>query len=315
MPRVLIIKPSSLGDIIHGLQVAQSLRTQWPAVEVDWVAAKMFAPLVRQCAGISRVYEFDRQGSVRAFLDLVGHVRETSYDWALDFQGLARSAVLLAASRARRKARRPDAREGARWLCRRHAAFPPTGENSHALEILLQFLPLLGLEPRLDRSPLVFRPPEVSAFPPGLLASRPVVLFPDSRRAEKEWGGFPALTAKLLEQRPNLPIAWAGRHGPAPDPSWPAGRFWNLVGQTPLVTLPALLASARLVICNDSGPMHLAAALGRPVVALFGPTSPDRFGPYPLSAPKHFVVRAPGGDFSRLDLEAVLPVVMQAVPA
>src|ERR1041385_1871813 len=98
MPRVLIIKPSSLGDIIHALQVAQSLRAQTGEVEIDWVAAKAFAPLVRACPVVDRVYEFDRKGSVADFARLAKEIRREQYDWALDMQGLARSAVLLAAA-------------------------------------------------------------------------------------------------------------------------------------------------------------------------------------------------------------------------
>jgi ADP-heptose:LPS heptosyltransferase len=311
MPRVLIIKPSSLGDIVHGLQVAQSLRAQWPAAEVDWVAAKAFAPLVEACTAVHGVRLFERHGPLTAFGRLAGEIRRDSYDWALDMQGLARSALLLAASKARQKAGRADAREGARWLYRLKPELPPDGRYSHALDILLNFLPLMGLRAKLA-GPLVFRPPVLDVYPAGLLESRPVVMFPDSRRPKKEWGGFYDLTARLLAQRPDLPIVWAGNTGPEPDLHWPLDRFWNLLGRTPLETLPALLTAARLVVCNDSGPMHLAAALQRPVVALFGPTNPNRFGPYPLDSKRHFIVRAPEGKMNRIEVDYVYEVVAGA---
>ncbi|MGA2052848.1 MAG: glycosyltransferase family 9 protein, partial [Opitutales bacterium] len=160
--------------------------------------------------------------------------------------------------------------------------------------------------------PLGFNAPRAEVFPPGLLERRPVVMFPDSRRPKKEWGGFYELTARLLAQRPDLPIVWAGNSGPEPALDWPEDRYWNLLGRTPLETLPALLSAARLVVCNDSGPMHLAAALERRVVALFGPTNPVRFGPYPLDSKRHFIVRAPDGRMDRIAVDYVYEVVAGA---
>jgi len=311
MPRVLIIKPSSLGDIVHGLQVAQSLKAQMPEAEVDWVAAKAFAPLVEACTAVRRVHLFERHGPLTAYGRLAGEIRREQYDWALDMQGLARSALLLMASKAKRKAGRADAREGAKWLYPLKPVLPGDGAHSHALDILLNFLPLLGLRAKLD-GPLTFQAVKRGVFPEGLLERRPVVMFPDSRRPKKEWGGFFELTKRLLETRPDLPIVWAGNNGPEPGLDWPEARYWNLLGRTPLETLPALLGAARLVVCNDSGPMHLAAALERRVVALFGPTNPARFGPYPLDSRRHFIVRAPEDRMDRLEVDYVYEVVAGA---
>jgi ADP-heptose:LPS heptosyltransferase len=85
-----------------------------------------------------------------------------------------------------------------------------------------------------------------------------------------------------------------------------------LIARTPLETLPTLLQAARLVVCNDSGPMHLAAALQRPVVALFGPTKPQRFGPYPLEAKEHYIVQGREGRMDRIEVDYVYEVVMAA---
>jgi ADP-heptose:LPS heptosyltransferase len=305
MPRVLIIKPSSLGDIIHGLQVAQSLRAQVPDSTVNWVAAKAFAPLVRACPVVDHVYEFDRQGSLAAFARLAGEIRREHYDWALDLQGLARSALLLAAARADNKAGRADGREGSRLLVRRKPALPPGGRQAHALDILRQFLPLLGLKADLCAEPLEFLQTERPALSPEWAKRGPVVMFPDSRVQKKEWPGFYELTVQLLKSRPDISIVWAGSRGPEPELEWPEERFANLLGRTRLEELPEIIAAARLVICNDSGPMHLAAAMHRPVVALFGPTDHARFGPYPLDSPRHTVIRAPDGKMERLSPEVV----------
>lgn len=305
MRRVLIIKPSSLGDIVHGLQVAQSLRAQAGEVEIDWVAAKAFAPLVRACPVVDRVFEFDRQGSLAGFGRLAKEIRREHYDWALDLQGLARSAFLLIAARAKHKAGRADGREGSRLLVRQKPALPPHGRQSHALDILLQFLPLLGFEAKLSGDPLPFLHAEQSPLPESVRQARPLLMFPDSRVKRKEWPGFYDLTVKLLKDFPDLPIVWAGSRGPEPELDWPEGRFTNLLARTSLAQLPDLIHAARLVLCNDSGPMHLAAAMHRPVAALFGPTDHGRFGPYPLDDPNHLILRAPDGKMAKLSADMV----------
>jgi len=313
MLRVLIIKPSSLGDIIHALQVVQSLRAQAGEAEVHWVAAKAFAPLVRACPVVDKVYEFDRHGSVASFARLAREIRREHYDWALDMQGLARSALLLASARATHKAGRADGREGAGLLARRKPALPPNGRHSHALDILLQFLPLLSFKPELSGEPLEFLHSEEQPLPADVLQRGPIVMLPDSRVAKKEWPMFPELTARLLKEQPNRPIVWAGSRGPEPDLAWPEGKFINLLGRTRLEQLPDLIHGARLVICNDSGPMHLAAALHQPVIALFGPTDHERFGPYPLNNPRHHILRAPDGKMPQLSVDMVMINVGKAL--
>jgi ADP-heptose:LPS heptosyltransferase len=263
---------------------------------------------------VTRVLVFHRRGGVGAHARLTRELRREQYDWALDLQGLARSAGLLALARAGRKAGRADAREGARWLYPQKPALPPAGAKAHALEILLNFLPLLGLNPEL-RGPLCWPAAPAGTWPEGLLAAQPVVLAPDSRRPEKEWGGFVELTSQLLQRWPEQVFVWAGRAGPEPELDWPEERFVNLLGRTTLEHLPDLFAASRLVIANDSGPMHLAAALERTVCALFGPTEPARFGPYPLDNPKHHILRAPGGNLKNLTVDAVLAAVAEALGA
>jgi ADP-heptose:LPS heptosyltransferase len=313
MLRVLIIKPSSLGDIIHALQVAQSLRAQTADVEIDWVAAKAFAPLVRACPVVDHVYEFDRDGSIFAFGRLCSGIRQKKYDWALDLQGLARSALLLAAAKATQKARRADAREGAWLLCHNKPELPPKGGKAHALDILLQFLPLLGCRAELAPEPLEFLHADNPPWPEELASRAPVVMFPDSRVKKKEWPGFYELTTRLMKDRPELTIVWAGSSGPEPELDWPEARFVNLLGRTKLDALPELIGMARLVICNDSGPLHLAAAMHRPVIGLFGPTDHERFGPYPLTSPRHTILRAPDGKLNLLSADIVLMNVVKGL--
>jgi ADP-heptose:LPS heptosyltransferase len=312
MPDILVIKPSALGDIVHGLQVIQSLRDQIDGCRISWVVRECYAPLLNRCGAVDEIIIYHRYGGLLKFLSLLREIREHKYDTVIDLQGLARSGLMTVASRSKQKIGRTDAREFSRWTYGKKAPLPEGGNHSHAIEILLQFLPLLHCEPRLSRG-LKFNKNQPSSLSHEILDENTLLFFPESQRTEKEWSGFPSLTHKLLKERNDLSIIWCGasrRESPTPTPT---ERFFNLTGETEIEELAYLISHARLIVANDSGPIHLAAALGVPVVALFGPTQPERFGPYPLDDPQHHVLRAPNGDLGRLACETVFQGVMGAL--
>jgi ADP-heptose:LPS heptosyltransferase len=301
MTELLIIKPSSLGDIVHGLQVATSLKAQRSDLRISWIVREIFAPLVRVSEAVDQVFVFERAGGTKGFLKLLRTVRKTKFDFVFDFQGLLRTGLMTARVHGRRKVGRLDAREGAGLFYDEKVPLPPAGRRSHALEILLQFCPVLGAEPVL-RGALRFRQVENLnlKFADGRGGARPFLLFPDSRRPEKRWNGFKQLTEMLLREDRARKVVWAGSNYLPDRGSFPAAQFLNLTGNTSLVSLPALIKRADWVITNDSGPMHLAAALGVRTLGIFGPTDPRLFGPYPLTAPTNFVIQAPVGDLKLL---------------
>lgn len=314
MKRVLVIKPSSLGDIIHGLQVVETLRQQIPGVEIDWVARDIFAPLVRSCATVNRVLEFHRRGGLSPFRTLIQEIRQTRYDLVLDLQGLARSSVLTLAACGQRKIGRGDGREGSRWLIREKAPLPVGWPQVHAVEILLQFLLPLGLEPKLQGKLRFHLDPTIpTASTPFPVSTNTILLFPDSRRPEKEWPHFAALTALLLENFPEKNVLWLGQGKDAANPAWSPSRFADLQGKTSLPEVAHLIGLAGLVICNDSGPLHIAAATGTPVLGIFGPTDPHRYGPYPLDNPQNHFLQAPNGDLPSLTAQAVAAHVTNSI--
>ena len=305
MQRILIVKPSSMGDIIHGLLIAESIKTQLPEVSIDWVVRGEFAELVEAASVIDHTYIFERSAGVGGFVRLIREVRGQRYDAVLDLQGLARTGILTLASHAKRKIGRSDARECA-WIgYNEKTPALPAGQPPHAVKILSAFLPLLGLKEELPRS-LSFDAPEQSVeLPEPVDGGKRVVLFPESRRAEKNWMGYEPLTRWLLDQPEVGQVIWCG-HVPfeASEP-FEDERLVNLTGQTGIAQLPELLNAADCVVSNDSGPMHLAAALGRPLVTLFGPTAPERFGPYPPVESRQRVIRRADGDMSSITLEEV----------
>jgi ADP-heptose:LPS heptosyltransferase len=137
-------------------------------------------------------------------------------------------------------------------------------------------------------------------------------MFPDSRRAEKCWGGFKQLTEMILRENRARKVIWAGNNRVPDRNAYPAEQFLNLTANTSLVSLPALIKRADWVITNDSGPMHLAAALGVRTLGIFGPTDPRLFGPYPLTSPTNFVVQAPVGDLKLLSAKDVYSRFLKA---
>jgi heptosyltransferase-1 len=306
MIELLIIKPSSLGDIVHALQVATSLKAQREGLRISWIVREIFAPIVRACEAVDQVYVFERNAGTKGFLRLMKEVRKTKFDYVFDMQGLLRTGLMTSRTDAAQKIGRSDAREWSGMFYDEKVPLPPDGRKSHALEILLQFCPVLGAKPEL-RGPLRFR--EVDSlqlrFADARGGARPIVMFPDSRRAEKSWSGYKQLTELLLRADKARKVVWAGNTYVHDRSALPPAQFFNLTGNTSLVSLPALIKRADWVISNDSGPMHLAAALGVKTFGIFGPTDPRQFGPYPLNAPTNFVVQAPVGDLKLLAVKEV----------
>jgi ADP-heptose:LPS heptosyltransferase len=305
MPETLIIKPSALRDIVHGLQVAASIKAQKPEWRISWVVRDIFAPLVRASAAVDQVFVFQRHEGARGFVRMMREVRKREFDVVCDLQGLLRTGLMTKWTRARRKVGRADAREGARFFYAEKVALPHEGRNAHALETLLQFCTVFGAEPRLT-GPLRFRDVErlnLSFMDPHR-GNRPIVLFPDSGQKNKKWNGFGQLTVLLIREA-GRKVVWAGNHYLPCRESFPTGTFVNLTGNTSLTSLPALLTKSDWVISNDSGPMHLSAAMGLKTIGLFGPTDPRFFGPYPLKSPTNYAIQAPVGDLNLLSAKEV----------
>jgi ADP-heptose:LPS heptosyltransferase len=306
MTELLIIKPSSLGDIVQALQVATSLKAQHEGLRISWVVRDIFAPIVRACEAVDHVYIFERAGGAKGFLKLTKEIRKTKFDYVFDMQGLLRTGLMTSRALATKKVGRSDAREMSGIFYDEQVPLPPAGTRSHAIDVLLQFCPVLGAKPEL-RGALKFR--EVDSlnlrFADTRGGGKPIVMFPDSRRAEKCWNGFKQLTEMILREDKTRKVVWAGSNYVHDRGAYKPEQFFNLTGNTSLVSLPALIKRADWVISNDSGPMHLAAALGVRVLGIFGPTDPQLFGPYPLNGPTNFVVQAPVGDLKLLAAKEV----------
>lgn len=301
--KVLVIKPSSLGDIVHALQWAASLRQQRPEVRLTWVVRDLFAPIVEASGLVERVIVFERKKGFSGWWRVLREIRSETFDGVLDMQGLARSGLWTWFAKSERKVGRADGRELANWLIREKVSLPEKGNEAHALEILLQYLRLWDLPPVLAGQLEFPGLPKPSARPSGYVWA----VFPESRRAEKEWPYLPEACLAWLERYPELTlVSLAGKPRQVPEALAAHPRWLDLAGKTTLPEMIAWIQHVDGIVTNDSGPMHIAAALNKRLIALFGATSAERYGPYPLSNPRFQVLISPTEEMRGLDCQTVV---------
>jgi lipopolysaccharide heptosyltransferase I len=289
--RILLVKPSALGDVVHALPVAALIRRRGPEAHLAWLISRPFAPLLETNPHVNEPITFDRErgGGLRRHSKnaqrLRSRLRESRFDLVIDLQGLFRSGWLTWGTRAPVRVGFSYAREGAQIFYTHRVPGRP-GER-HAIERYLDVADALGLGRDPVEFPLHTLPQDEDGV--GWMlgttgADRYAVLLPGTNWATKRWPAqYFAELARRLDRELNLRPVVAGADDAISAAhiirSWHADAL-DLVGKTNVRELTALLRNASLVVSNDSGPMHLAAALGVPLVAPFGPTSPLRTGPY-----------------------------------
>lgn len=256
--RILLVKPSSLGDVIHAIPVVSAIHRHWPETELRWLIDPKWRSLVEGHPGVSETILFPRdkfrglKGWIRS-LAWLGVLRDWKPDLAIDLQGLLRSALFSRISGAERVVGLSDAREGARLL---HGEKAVVGRADHAVIRYLSVLDHLGI-PRTDE--LEFLLPE-GRLPAGFDAATPyLVLHPYSRGdgkslSEESIRAFVRGAASHSGMR----VIIVGR-GEAPKGLPSHVQDWS--NRTDLLELTAILRESSFTISSDSGPMHLSAAL------------------------------------------------------
>lgn len=303
---ILVVKPSSLGDIIQALRVAQSIRDQMPEAVISWVVRDRFAEVVRRCPTVNgRIIEFHRTNWFRTAPKLFRDIRQSRFDVVLDFQGLLRSGLMTLAARSPRKIGHLQAREGSYFFHRERVPLPAEGNDAHHVAIMLQFLPAIGLQPELT-TPITLRCEPPYQVDSRLRGSNPIVLLPNSREPSREWPYFAALAQRIIETDHQAVVVWDSHIEFKTPASLENNRFINLSRKTGLMEMAGLISIAKLVVANDSGGTHVASAFGVPLLALFGPTLPNHSGPYPLNNGRNFTLTAPGRKLPELTVETVL---------
>lgn len=310
--RILIIKPSSLGDVVNALPFLTSLRRRYSDRYIAWLVEEEAAELLQGHPLLDRVVVSGRRrwgrelfaplrwsAALREIGALIVELRDGRYDLVVDLQGLLKSALMLVIAGARFRVGFAGAREGSRRVLTHQVPLPSM--PTHAVDRYLDAARFLGADP-VSKAFVFPSGPEDEVRAEALLAEagvRPgdlvVALNPQARWRTKLWGEERfARLGEILARRcgarilvigsvSDLPLAGrlAARMDPAP---------FVVAGRTDLRLLIALLKRIDLLVTLDSGPMHLAAALGTPLVALFGPTDPRLSGPY---ASDGIVLRVP----------------------
>lgn len=296
--RLLIVRLGSMGDIVHALPAAASLRAAFPEAQIDWVVESRWQDLLAGNPDLSNVIAVDTQrwrrelGQQRTWSELsgaVGGLRQANYDVAVDFQGLLKSALLARLSGAPRRIgfEKGMVKESAAALLYTERVRPP--ENAHVVEMNLALARAAGAKADVVQFPLPARP-EDDAFIEEQLRQQQLreffILSPGGGWGSKCWPveRYAQLHNALAHAR-----GWRSFLNAGPDEESLVSEFTTQARVTrpahfPLTLgqLVALVRRARVVIAGDTGPLHVAAAVGTPVVGLFGPTDPVRNGPYPL---------------------------------
>jgi lipopolysaccharide heptosyltransferase I len=312
--RILLIKPTALGDVVHTIPVLAKLRRRYPAARIDWLITPQNAELVSAHPALSGIVEFRRRVAgrsawrgAREYLRLLATLRQNRYDLVIDLQGLLRSAIFTAAAGApvrigfdRPVPHAAKAAEGAprlrhgwsgarelSWLAYNHR-LPIETLQVHAIDRYLWLGKLLGFD---DSPPdlTLHLPPEKEVVTRELRAATPLagrpfaVIAPGTMWETKHWRleGFAEIAGRLQDR--GLAVAITGTAGEATlcrQIAEAAPGSVDLSGKTSPAVLAALLREARLCVTNDSGAMHLAVSAGTLVVAIFGPTDPVAVGPY-----------------------------------
>lgn len=307
-PRILIIRPSALGDVCRSVPVLVSLRRAYPGATIDWLVQDTFAAAVQSHPDLSGVLAFPRAKlgawyhptvapKIKAFLDELG---ERRYDVTLDCQGLFRSGMFAMATRAPRRIGFDNAAELG-WIGLTERVEAP--RDLHAVDRMLLLAQAAGAEPVYDLRLHASAADRAWASGHEALCSGPyVVIAPTTRWPGKQWPmeRFASLALAILNAGLVERVVVVGSEGeraqagPLLERCAHEPRVVDFFGSTTVGQLMALIERSAGVVGCDSAAVHMAVGFGKPLAALYGPTRVERVGPYGRSA--HVIQRLIPGD-------------------
>ena len=285
--KLLVVKTSSLGDVIHALPVVQTIKDAAPHLSLGWVVRRRCADILAGNPVIDYLYVVPDKPSLRDILQLRRELRLPRYDMALDMQGLALSGLLTRLSGASVRVGWDRNREGNAFFLT-HPIVPGKAKDAHEIDLLYGFADALGVHAsHPEFTPQPYLAAENAAQAEEWLQNLPrprIALNVGASRAYKRWP-LPnwAEVAQALT-RSGRSVVFVGDKKDAETVAQItlhlSGGFVDLAGRTSLRQLASVLAACDLLVSGDSGPMHLAVAVGTPALAIFGATRPARHGPY-----------------------------------
>ena len=293
MNRFLIVRLGSLGDVVHGIPVAAALRHEYPASRIDWMVDPRYVELLNLVVGLDRRIGVDpraikRGEGRRRFRETLRGLRATEYDAAIDLQGLLKSAMLARSIRAhqtigfpRKHLREPLARLF-------YTDAPDPGLATHVIYKNLALLAPLHVTDLRVRFPLeIPRTPTTEQIVNRFEGREYALINPGAAWPNKRWppARFGAVAAAIEREFGwrSLVLWGPGEQEMAHEVVAHAGGAAEISPPTTITDLVGLARDARLMISGDTGPLHIAGAVDTPIVALYGPTRPDRNGPWGLA--------------------------------
>lgn len=285
--KILIIKPSSLGDIIHSLPFLSAINETFQRAEVHWVISKGLEGLIEDHPMVRRlvVINKDQWKNLRKVKETISEaralfteLRAESYDIVIDLQGLLRSGLIAKATRSPLRIGFKEAREGGNLF---YTHKIKGGRDIHAVDRYLKIASAMGCDMEEIRfpMPLIKESDKVTRLKEK--TGKYAVIVPGARWSTKRW--LPerfGRTASMLDTKTIILGGPSDSEISAAIEKESGGKAISMAGKTDLKELISIIRNASYMISNDSGPMHIAAAFKIPVVAIFGPTNPIRTGPY-----------------------------------
>ena len=287
--RLLVVKTSSLGDVIHALPIVQAIKEAAPHLTLGWVVRRRCADILRGNPIIDHLYVMPDKPSLPELMALRRELRSARYDMALDMQGLLLSGLVTRLSGAPMRLGWDRNRE-ANAVFLTHPLIAGKGKQAHEVDLLYGFAGALGVHAEHPEfTPQPYLAAGNAAKADEWLADLPrprIALNVGASRAYKRWPVENWTQVALSLTQAGRSVVFVGDKTDAVSVAQitPAlGRnYADLSGKTSLRELASVLAACDLLVSGDSGPMHLAVAVGTPVVAIFGATHPARHGPYGL---------------------------------
>lgn len=281
---------------MHGVRVVRQIKIAFPEAKIHWVIKRGLEGILDAVGWVDKYFIFERGRGLFTYLKLISEIRKFEYDYCLDLQGLMRSALITKLSNSKSKLGRSDGREFSTFFYNT-VGLSHKNLQIHAIDRLTAFLPELGITKFDESLPLDLNS---NSKLKNTIPARSIILFPESRRSEKVWPFFKELAIEL-NKFSQWKVIIAGNHKD--------NRFHNCVDMRDSITLsdlPSIINKASLVICNDSAPLHIASALRKKLVALFGPTEAVRYGPYPTNHQNNIIIRSSTGRMEDIKLTSVL---------
>jgi 3-deoxy-D-manno-octulosonic-acid transferase/heptosyltransferase-1 len=298
---ILIVKLSAIGDVVHTLPLLEVLRTNFPQARIDWVVEEEAGQIIKGHPMLDHVLVSrrkawqkniakprERTAALHEVLRFIRELRSHKYDLVIDLHGLFKSGILTGLSKAKRKIGFTGGREGSSLFLTERPYY--VDYDQHALDRYLRTIDYLGCTMYPWKGDIPVEPSDKDTIENFMLENnlqtkRLVAINPMARWKTKLWepDRF-TLLADIVQKELNLKVVFTGSQQDRVVIDEIVGGMktipLDLAGRTTLKALAYLYSKCELLITTDTGPMHMAAAMGCSVVALFGPTAPWRTGPY-----------------------------------